>query len=385
MATTALVPTPLEIASCHVHGEVGHPLSLSVRGTESPLNALEGSARAALRRPPCLVSFSGGRDSSLVLAIAVSVARREGLPLPIPVTVRVPHRPEVDESGWQETVVTHLSLEDWERLSFTDELDFVGPVATKVLRRHGILYPANTHLHWPLLERAAGGSLLTGLIGDDSIGGWWLGRLASVATRRNRPEPRDLLRAGQVFAPRPVRRAVAQRRLTTPASWLRPEARARVINAYAAETAGEPARWDRRMHWLARRRYMAMGLRSYGLLAADCGVQIVHPLGEPSFLAAMARAGGWKGWGDRTATMLQLFSHLLPSSVLERESKATFGEVFWSTHSRAFASVWESENLYDDLVDPRELKRVWQQDTPAPASAYLLQAAWLAAVTRNPE
>jgi asparagine synthetase B (glutamine-hydrolysing) len=54
----------------------------------------------SLQRPPCLVAFSGGRDSAGVLAAASHAARRHGLPLPIPATYRFPGAAEVDESEW---------------------------------------------------------------------------------------------------------------------------------------------------------------------------------------------------------------------------------------------------------------------------------------------
>ena len=59
----------------------------------TPLAALEEAILPALRRPPCLVSFSGGRDSSCVLAAATRAARREGLQPPVPVTLRVSNAP----------------------------------------------------------------------------------------------------------------------------------------------------------------------------------------------------------------------------------------------------------------------------------------------------
>ena len=68
---------------------------------------------APLSRPPRIVSFSGGRDSSLVLAVVIRVARREGLPLPIPVTVRPAGDADHVEAGWQELVVRDLGLDDW--------------------------------------------------------------------------------------------------------------------------------------------------------------------------------------------------------------------------------------------------------------------------------
>src|SRR5438874_582354 len=53
-----------------------------------PLTALERACLPALERPPCVVSFSGGLDSSVVLAAAGRAARRAGLAEPIPVTHR---------------------------------------------------------------------------------------------------------------------------------------------------------------------------------------------------------------------------------------------------------------------------------------------------------
>src|SRR5215471_11329425 len=110
-----------------------------------PRLAFAQSMVAALSRPPCVVSFSGGRDSSLVLALAAEVARGEGLPLPIPVTVRPAGDSDREEHEWQERVVGQLGLDDWVRVEIGDELDCVGPEAQRLLIRHGILWPANVH------------------------------------------------------------------------------------------------------------------------------------------------------------------------------------------------------------------------------------------------
>jgi asparagine synthase (glutamine-hydrolysing) len=66
--------------------------------------------------------------------------------------------------------VRALPVTDWIRLPADDDLDFVGPVATDVLRRHGLLHPANAYFHAPLLREAAGGTLLTGVGGDQVLG-----------------------------------------------------------------------------------------------------------------------------------------------------------------------------------------------------------------------
>jgi hypothetical protein len=44
---------------------------------------LEELISPALERPPCVIGFSGGRDSSSLLALATHLARREGLPMPV--------------------------------------------------------------------------------------------------------------------------------------------------------------------------------------------------------------------------------------------------------------------------------------------------------------
>ncbi len=176
--------SPLEIAA-------GFPLPSRARlsgpapSALEPRTALAQSLVAPLTRAPCVVSFSGGRDSSLVLALAVDAARREGLPLPIPVTVRPAGDPDPEEAQWQELVVRRLGLEDWERVEIGEELDCVGPEAQRILLRHGILWPANVHFHLPQLERAAGGSVLTGVGGDEvfSSSGWARVRLLLAAGR----------------------------------------------------------------------------------------------------------------------------------------------------------------------------------------------------------
>ena len=114
--------------------------------------ALESAVLRVLQRPPCAVSFSGGRDSSAVLALATHLARREGLPLPIPATNRFPAVESSNETEWQERVVTHLGLDEWVRLEHDDELDCVGSIAQETLGRHGLLWPFNAHFHVPLLR-----------------------------------------------------------------------------------------------------------------------------------------------------------------------------------------------------------------------------------------
>src|SRR5687767_3167951 len=149
--------TPLEISSGFVVPRDRAAARLPA-GTATVREAFEAALLPALQRAPCLVSFSGGRDSSAVLAVAAHVARREGLPLPVPATIHFPHAGGTQETEWQEQVIRHIGLADWHRVEVTDELDCVGPVATAALARHGVLWPCNAYFHTPLLEAAAGGS-----------------------------------------------------------------------------------------------------------------------------------------------------------------------------------------------------------------------------------
>src|SRR4051794_5992486 len=55
-------------------------------GAMSPQRALEEALLPALQSGRCRVTFSGGRDSSVVLAGATDVARRLGLADPVPLT-----------------------------------------------------------------------------------------------------------------------------------------------------------------------------------------------------------------------------------------------------------------------------------------------------------
>jgi hypothetical protein len=92
--------TSLEIASCVVVGPPQADLGVAGSGSAAdPVAELERAVVCALRRPPCLVSFSGGHDSSLVLAAAVRAAQRERLPAPVPVTWRVRDAPAAGGVG----------------------------------------------------------------------------------------------------------------------------------------------------------------------------------------------------------------------------------------------------------------------------------------------
>jgi hypothetical protein len=368
----------LELACGLVLGGDRRPARLpSASPRVTPPEAVEAAMLAALRRPPCLVSFSGGRDSSAVLAVATSLARRHGLPAPIPATNRFADAPATEEGEWQERVITHLGLREWVRLQFTDELDVVGPYARRALGRHGLLWPCNAHFHLPLLEAAAGGALLTGVGGDELFAAACPPRAYSLLAGRARPRPRDVLTLGLAVAPRPLRRAVHVRRSRVPFGWLRPESRRALARAIADEEAREPLSPAARLRFWQGLRSLRIGTAALATLASDHDVRLAHPLAAPEVAAAVARAAP-HGLAGRTAGMRAVFDGILPEAILARATKASFDEAFFHRHSRAFAATWDGAGVPARIVDPTVLAREWRSPAPTPQSMTLLQAAWLA-------
>ncbi len=369
----------VEIATGIVLGAAGgRPTRLPApRSGETPLEALERACLPALERGPCLVSFSGGRDSSVVLAAAVHAARQEGLALPVPATNRFPGARDADESRWQERVVRHLGLTDWLRTDYTDELDAVGPVATAVLRRHGLLWPFNAHFHAPLLEAARGGSLLTGIGGDEVFGRSRWARATAVLALRERARLRDLPRVALLASPRPLRSALLRRRFPAEFPWLTPAATRVLARGWGADSASEPARLGRRIEWLHGRRWLQAGTRSLDLLAGDAGAAIEHPLLSLEFGAALTAGAGRSGFDDRGGALRELFGALLPHDVLSRTTKACFDAAFWAAHSREFARGWHGQGVDPTVVDREALRAVWAGPEPDAHTYLLLQAAWL--------
>lgn len=373
-----LRPTPLEVACGLAIGTDPLAPELSFRGAAEPRTALEGVIRPALRRPPCLVSFSGGRDSSAVLAVAAALARREGLPLPVPVSYRFPAAPGTEEAQWQELVVRHLDLPDWERQTVTNELDSVGPVALGVLRRHGLLWPFNAHFHVPLLQRAAGGSLLTGSGGDELLGPqeWFFAR--AVLAGHRRPRRAHLGEIVEALSPLPVRTALVARRPDVRWPWLRPAVADEINQKRAAHRARTPRRWHRAVAWGWASRSRAVLSATMDVLAADAGVQLVNPFHEPGAVAAVGRRFGGRGPANRFRAMRALFGDLLPHAVLVRRGKAFFDEAFFSDHSRALAGTWRGGGVDPALVDADRLAEEWAFPRPDPRSFLLLQSVALA-------
>lgn len=368
----------LDIATGTMIGCSRHVLPLPASEL-TPRGALEREILPALLRPPCLVSFSGGRDSSAVLAVAVALARREGLELPIPATNVFPAAVHAEETEWQELVVRHVGAGEWLRLEHGDEMDVLGPYARRMMRRHGLLLPCNAHFHLPLLDAARGGSLLTGVGGDE---------LFTAAVRRPRlflrgggparpRAPKDLARAVLVDSPAWVRRLALRYRQPVSLPWLRPGAR-RALSVAAVDVAvREPRELSERLAWWRGMRHLGEGQIALARAAADGDVLLAHPLLGAPVWAAVARTAAPHGFEGRTDGMRRLFGDLLPERALSRASKAHFNEVFWTDTARSFAAAWRGGGVPVQHVDPGELYRHWNEGDPMAQSFTLAQAAWL--------
>jgi hypothetical protein len=336
---------------------------------------LERALVPALQRAPCVVAFSGGRDSAGLLAAATRAARRHGLPLPIPASYRFTGIGDADEGAWQDSVVRHLDLEDWVRVEVTDELDLVGPVARPLLRRFGPVWPPNSHFGGLLVPHARGGTFVTGVGGDELLApGAHI--VAQLLVGRRRLRRRDLRSVAAAVAPRPLRVWRAHRHVQ-PLPWLTPDAVAALGRARAEESL-EPLWWGRGVteDWWRSRQRLAMRAS----IAAACGddVTVEHPFMDPAFLSAVAGALWRVGFPSRAAAMDLLFGEALPQGVRHRLDKAAFFAPFVNRHSRAFIDSWDGTGVEDTLVNGDALRVCWNQSRVDARSYSLLQAAWLA-------
>jgi asparagine synthase (glutamine-hydrolysing) len=379
--------TPAEVVLGYLFGTTGSSPP-PTRAIDNPRAILEDVIREALLRPPCGVAFSGGRDSSVVLAVATHVARRDGLPEPVPITRVFPDTPETDERTWQEEVVRYLGLRDWQRVIIHDELDVVGPIAAVHLREYGVVWPPTIATDVPVVEVVPGGSVIDGEGGDEVLC-TSAHRVAPLTRLVRQPRPlrwRRVRSALGVFAPAGLRAAKARgRHREVPTPWLRPAARDAFLEALAQRERSQRLSFAASVQIVPRWRAQVIGMRNRRILAGRRGVDYSSPLLHPDFVRAIARDGGVLGRGDRTQVLRALAPDLLPDHVLARTDKAAFNGAHMSLHTREFAAKWSGDGVDSDLVDPEELRHGWMNGTTMGLTKALLQQAWLASQRRASE
>ncbi|MGD0391389.1 MAG: asparagine synthase-related protein [Acidimicrobiales bacterium] len=366
----------LEVAAGLVVGQADGP-HFTADHSVHPIAALRELATTLLAIPPCVVAFSGGRDSSALLAVLLDVARLEGLDEPIAVTARWDDDEASGESAWQEEVVRAIGVDRWEIIRPGTDLDLLGDEAAGVLDRLGLVWPAPAHALIPMIRLAAGGVFLSGEGGDEAFGLWPYGRLWADIRARRVPRRSDLCSLALGCTPRALRRRHWQRSQPPYQTWLQPSALARLAEDQAEDQADDPLRWDRYQVVSRRRRATELTLGTLERLCALHSSRFAAPFTDERFLSALAAWGGPLGRGDRTAVMTALFSDVLPGTVVARTSKASFGAVFWGPACRRFAEEWDGTGLSPELVDPEALRRAWLAPVPVYGAALPLHAAWL--------
>ena len=355
-------------------------------GPRGARQCFEDALLEALQRKPCLVAFSGGRDSSAVLCVATHVARREGLPDPIPVTHDFSEHGPADETRWQELVVRHLRLEDWQRVNDPDAFDVLGARAQAGLARFGLLWPALVHCHTPFVELAAGGgSLVTGEGGDEILGPQRLSPLGYALRSRKCPDRKLLGLVAVSLSPRWVARMARVQEManTNIHPWLSDGAARAFLHQDAHDNVDFPLRWDRAVGRHLARRGTVMGSRNTRLVMAKSDVTLHEPFLAPSFVAAWCRQGGPRGYVSRTGMMRRLFGDIVPEEITNRQQKASFGTVAIGRESRAFLRDWHGEGVDASIVDVARFCQACEDESPFFAVQLLLQSAWLA--SRAPE
>ncbi len=351
----------------------------------TPLRRLEEVFVEALSTPPCVLTFSGGRDSSALLAIGLEVARRHGLAEPIPFTLRYPGVVEADESDWQELVIAHLGPKQWERVELpATSADLLGAVGSASLAANGLLWPPAIHLVTGWLHHVAGATVLTGEGGDEILGPYRATALR-VALRRLRGGrwalPPDLLRHLLVSsAPVAVRARINRRQLakTVYLSWLRGPLREAALREAVSVDARQPWSWSTAIRSHPQMRRVIVGEANRDWLGAKYDVRFVHPFLDAGFIDAVARDGGPLGYAGRTDAMRKLFGDRLPDAVLARSSKATFNSAFGGPETVEFARSWDGGGVDSGAVDVEVLRSLWLESGLPAGTMALLQSAWLA-------
>jgi hypothetical protein len=168
--------------------------------------------------------------------------------------------------------------------------------------------------------------------------------------------------------------------------WLTASANSELAREWLDDQARQPFWWDRVLLNYWRSRFMQTTLRRIEALADAIGTRVSHPLTDPAFVAALARDGGRTGFSGRTEAMQALFGDDLPLELIGRQSKASFNDALWSTHTRAFVDGLDDARLrlaldrlgLTDLVDVDAVRAHWSGEEPLANSFLLLQGCWLA-------
>jgi hypothetical protein len=381
MPSEAKPMTPTDVLLGYPYGHVAPAVRFRPGPLPAPRRAIEDVVLRAVTRPPCVVAFSGGRDSSAILALAVHVARREGLPEPIPVTRTFSAVPESQEREWQELVLQHLAVSDWVRETIDDEMDVIGPLAQARLRNHGVRWSPLLHGDDFFLRHAQGGSILDGEGGDDVCDprGHRGAPVARLLRLRRRPNRWQLRAAAGALAPGALRgRHIAKNRGAQMYPWLRGGAIDLLRDAIRDAVATEPLEARSSIMLFLEERSVVELQANRQFFAQQQGALFLSPLLDPGFAASLATHAGRLGFRNRAEGLRVFCADLLPDAILDRTTKAEFNATFFNRYSHEFADRWSGAGIDPELADHDVLRATWRGPDHNALSAALLQAAWLA-------
>ena len=246
------------------------------------------------------------------------------------------------------------------------------------------MWPAPAFATVAQLRGLEPGVFLTGEGGDDVLGPRRFSLTSDVVrylVRGHRLPPWGLSRAAlRGLVPAGVRARQTRDAIDAAYApdWLRPDLRHGLIGQAAALDAREPLAPSRWLSYHLSLPWVWIGAHNLRALHAELGFRWEAPLLAPAFLGALEASTRWWEYRGRRALLRRHFSELLPSEIIERTTKASFGGVLFGQHTRAFAESWDGRGVPEGVDAPR-LRASWLGDEPHIGTAMLLHQAWLAA------
>ena len=303
----------------------------------------------------------------MLLAVATHVARREGLPEPVPITKVFPGVAEAEEGAWQDDVIRHLGLSDWQRLVIRDELDRRRTARCAATRSTTVWCGRRpSTVTCPMLDALRGGIAARWR-------GWRRGARRRFTSHRAGDPPRShrLVRfagggsaaALGAVAPGPFARRHAQR------AWRRPAdshgcdphvpggARAAMSRAQRRSSHCRSRRACAPVPAAGGRRRAARRNRRHPRQRAATSSSPVHCSMPTSSMPSLATAA-CSGEATARHVLRALVPDLLPDAVFARTTKAAFNGAYMGPHTRAFAERWTGAGVDAELVDADELRRI---------------------------
>ena len=335
-------------------------------------SAAPGAVRRRLLRRPRLVARARRRD-------ARRPARRAARPGADARACSPTSRSPTSRSGRRPSSATS-GCADWHRIEIHDELDVVGPIATGILRQHGVAVAADASpATCRSSTRCRGGSVMDGEGGDEVLGSA-AHRVAPLARVR-------ALAASGALAPRTARARCACTGIGAGAArcarqwsdrrspWLRPRPAKRSLDALdavrrapAAVVRGERPSRPAPAHAGARRPQNRDGRpRRHDVR-----------LHEPAAASRRRARAGARGRVPRVVAIAPpccgaLAADLLPTPSWPARARRRSPGATWPRTPVRFAEGWDGTGVDPELVDPEAAaphvagRRTDRPDRGAPA------------------